>query len=234
MIMEGLDTLVAPSHHAFLLTESAAAAHFNVLSFDTCLFKSATVSTSPGPVISNGNNNNSSNNINNNNNMFTANHNGATGSALNMQHHLQHSHLLQHQHQHSPQHQQQQDQHTQATGTGTGTGANNHLSLLTTTSNNNNNSGNNGNGNGNNAGQSNGGGASGGAGDHAIRASNVQASSAETQQGDLNTPVTTSSDVPSFFGPSTVIEPPPITSKCSRVMSASISWINDFTNCKHI
>lgn len=33
----------------------------------------------------------------------------------------------------------------------------------------------------------------------------------ETQSGDLNTPVTTSSDVPSFFGPSTVVEPPPIT-----------------------
>ncbi|XP_054747179.1 dendritic arbor reduction protein 1 [Anastrepha obliqua] len=46
MIMEGLETLVAPSHHAFLLTESAAAAHFNVLSFDTCLFKT-TAQTSP-------------------------------------------------------------------------------------------------------------------------------------------------------------------------------------------
>lgn len=33
----------------------------------------------------------------------------------------------------------------------------------------------------------------------------------EPQQGDLNTPVTTSSDVPTFFGPSTVVEPPPIT-----------------------
>ncbi|CAH0553811.1 unnamed protein product [Brassicogethes aeneus] len=33
----------------------------------------------------------------------------------------------------------------------------------------------------------------------------------EAQPGDLNTPVTTSSDVPSFFGPSTVVEPPPIT-----------------------
>ncbi|KAG5893957.1 hypothetical protein JTB14_027705 [Gonioctena quinquepunctata] len=33
----------------------------------------------------------------------------------------------------------------------------------------------------------------------------------EAQPGDLNTPVTTSGDVPSFFGPSTVIEPPPIT-----------------------
>lgn len=36
-------------------------------------------------------------------------------------------------------------------------------------------------------------------------------SPSETQSGDLNTPVTTSSDVPSFFGPSTVVEPPPIT-----------------------
>lgn len=31
--------------------------------------------------------------------------------------------------------------------------------------------------------------------------------------GDLNTPVTTSADVASFFGPSTVVEPPPITGK---------------------
>lgn len=30
---------------------------------------------------------------------------------------------------------------------------------------------------------------------------------------DLNTPVTTSADVPTFFGPSTVVEPPPITGK---------------------
>nr|CAI5861321.1 unnamed protein product [Callosobruchus analis] len=36
-------------------------------------------------------------------------------------------------------------------------------------------------------------------------------SPSEAQPGDLNTPVTTSSDIPSFFGPSTVIEPPPIT-----------------------
>lgn len=33
----------------------------------------------------------------------------------------------------------------------------------------------------------------------------------EGPPGDLNTPVTTASDAPSFFGPSTVIEPPPIT-----------------------
>lgn len=36
-------------------------------------------------------------------------------------------------------------------------------------------------------------------------------SSQASAPGDLNTPVTTSSDVPSFFGPSTVVEPPPIT-----------------------
>lgn len=34
----------------------------------------------------------------------------------------------------------------------------------------------------------------------------------DAMPGDLNTPVTTSSEVASFFGPSTVVEPPPITS----------------------
>ncbi|XP_023717402.1 transcription factor Sp8 isoform X2 [Cryptotermes secundus] len=38
-----------------------------------------------------------------------------------------------------------------------------------------------------------------------------EAAAPETQPGDLNTPVTTSGDIPSFFGPSTVVEPPPIT-----------------------
>nr|XP_022919611.1 early growth response protein 1-A-like [Onthophagus taurus] len=33
----------------------------------------------------------------------------------------------------------------------------------------------------------------------------------EPQPGDLNTPVTTSGDIPTFFGPTTVVEPPPIT-----------------------
>ncbi|KAF4517031.1 hypothetical protein B566_EDAN019045 [Ephemera danica] len=33
----------------------------------------------------------------------------------------------------------------------------------------------------------------------------------EPAPGDLNTPVTTSGDIPTFFGPSTVVEPPPIT-----------------------
>lgn len=35
----------------------------------------------------------------------------------------------------------------------------------------------------------------------------------EPPLGDLNTPVTTG-DGPSFFGPSTVVEPPPITGQC--------------------
>lgn len=39
----------------------------------------------------------------------------------------------------------------------------------------------------------------------------------DTIPSDLNTPVTTSADASSFFGPSTVVEPPPITGKsCHR------------------
>ncbi|KAL5273106.1 EGR1.2 family protein [Megaselia abdita] len=45
MIMEGLETLVTPAHHTFLLTESAAAAHFNVLGLDTGFFKSVSQSS---------------------------------------------------------------------------------------------------------------------------------------------------------------------------------------------
>ncbi|XP_067003432.2 E3 SUMO-protein ligase EGR2 isoform X2 [Anabrus simplex] len=48
--------------------------------------------------------------------------------------------------------------------------------------------------------------ASGGGGDLS-----GEAATPEAQPGDLNTPVTTSGDIPSFFGPSTVVEPPPIT-----------------------
>ncbi|KAI5707309.1 hypothetical protein M8J75_016617 [Diaphorina citri] len=39
----------------------------------------------------------------------------------------------------------------------------------------------------------------------------AEAEAPEVPLGDLNTPVTTSGDIPSFFGPSTVVEPPPIT-----------------------
>lgn len=107
MIMDGLDTLPPQHHHhhhasAFLITESAAAAaahHFNVLSFDTCLYK-------------------------------------GTGSVVE----------------------------------------------------------------------------SGGSPVPAVTCSAIEEPiPSEPQPGDLNTPVTTSSDIPSFFGPSTVVEPPPIT-----------------------
>ncbi|XP_072386603.1 uncharacterized protein sr isoform X1 [Diabrotica undecimpunctata] len=108
MIMDTLDTLPNQHHHhhhhssAFLLTESAAAAaaghHFNVLSFDTCLYKTGTSSNSGGSPIP-----------------------------------------------------------------------------------------------------------------ASICSPCEDPSPSEAQPGDLNTPVTTSSDAPSFFGPSTVVEPPPIT-----------------------
>nr|XP_015837968.1 PREDICTED: early growth response protein 1 isoform X1 [Tribolium castaneum] len=112
MIMDGLNTLPAQHHHhhhhhhhsAFLLTESAAAAaaaahHFNVLSFDTCLYKSVASSVDAG---------------------------GSPAPA-------------------------------------------------------------------------------------AVCTAADEPAVSEAQPGDLNTPVTTSSDIPSFFGPSTVVEPPPIT-----------------------
>lgn len=45
----------------------------------------------------------------------------------------------------------------------------------------------------------------------------------EPQPGDLNTPVTTSGDIPSFFGPSTVVEPPPITGMPESKQSIHLS-----------
>lgn len=104
MIMDGLDTLPAQHHHhhhsTFLLTEAAAAAHhFNVLSFEPCLFRgtSSSIESGGSPVPA------------------------ATGSAAD------------------------------------------------------------------------------------------ESTPSEPQPGDLNTPVTTSGDIPTFFGPTTVVEPPPIT-----------------------
>lgn len=114
MIMDGLDTLPAQHHHhhhasAFLLTESAAAAaahHFNVLSFDTCLYKTSGISVDSG------------------------------GSPVPA----------------------------------------------------------------------------------AVCSADDDQPPPDTQPGDLNTPVTTSGDVPSFFGPSTVVEPPPITGEYRRAI----------------
>lgn len=51
-----------------------------------------------------------------------------------------------------------------------------------------------------------------------------EAAAPETQPGDLNTPVTTSGDIPSFFGPSTVVEPPPITGKICFIVMLSDSY----------
>lgn len=144
--MEGLETLVAPSHHAFLLTESAAAAHFNVLSFDTCLLKSAATTTTSFL-----------NNNNNNNNLFAINNNTSTSPGINC-----------------------------------------NIDCMNASSNSNNNESNHPSHHTN----------------HIEQNSNTEHhqshSIADAHTGDLNTPVTTSSDIPSFFGPNT-IDPPPIT-----------------------
>ncbi|KFB44637.1 AGAP002773-PA-like protein [Anopheles sinensis] len=238
MIMEGLETLVAPSHHTFLLTESAAAAHFNVLSFDTCgLFKTGTTTTSLGL------NNNSTATPNNNHHhhLYHPYHHQtavSTASALShhQPHHLHHHHHhTQHQQHHTSTQQQQQQQHNSpnsaivsssasASSSGAASVANStaitthttattsvtashhsthhqhhphhpHLSLLST-------------------GGSNSSAVSGGhhSSDSGTGDDHSQ-SQTDAQAGDLNTPVTTSGDIPSFFGPSTVVEPPPITAR---------------------
>ncbi|XP_055644272.1 serine-rich adhesin for platelets isoform X2 [Toxorhynchites rutilus septentrionalis] len=195
MIMEGLETLVAPPHHTFLLTESAAAAHFNVLSFDTCgLFKTAATTTSLGL-----NNNNSATPNNNHHHLYHPYHHQTHTAAT---HHSQtathHHHTVQ-----TPNSSSSNSNNnntstssssitTQTTST-TSTTSNSHhphLSLLSTTA----------------------------ASTHHSSDSNLHQSSddhsqsqGDAQTGDLNTPVTTSGDIPSFFGPSTVVEPPPIT-----------------------
>jgi hypothetical protein len=194
MIMEGLETLVTPSHHAYLLTESAAAAHFNVLSFDTCsLFKTAATTAS-------------SFNLNNNNHTIA-----------NNNHHPSQTQLMSSQshHHHQQQQQQMQQPTTQQTSTVNTSSSNSSIitsshsstsvtqssktdstivsSTITTTT-------------------------SSTSGHHSHPTLNIQETQSQTadriqhqQTGDLNTPVTTSSDIPSFFGPSTVVEPPIIT-----------------------
>ncbi|EEB13429.1 hypothetical protein Phum_PHUM239240 [Pediculus humanus corporis] len=51
---------------------------------------------------------------------------------------------------------------------------------------------------------------------------NSEPAAPEPQHGDLNTPVTTSGDIPTFFGPSTVVEPPPITGETFQTQA--IIW----------
>lgn len=245
MIMEGLETLVAPSHHAFLLTESAAAAHFNVLSFDTCLFKTtAQTSPSTAPVsassaatylsapssfgsghlgaqtllhysLSTNNNNNNSNHSNSNSNSSTSHH---------QHHHQQHNSVtnvssestlsiispsrsvgnsVSGRNSSGPQ-TTTTARTTVSSVTPTATSGRNsasHLSLLNTHH--------------SPSGSSNDTSSVGKNHHHSSHQnnSNNPHESCDTQTGDLNTPVTTSSDIPSFFGPSTVVEPPPITGK---------------------
>lgn len=187
--MEGLETLVTPSHHhTYLLTESAAAAHFNVLSFDTCsLFKTAATTAS-------------SYNLNNNNHS-TANNNHHSQTQLLNNHHLQQMQqsTLQHQTAANTSNSSITSSHsatsvTQAKSDSTAVSSS---TATTTTST---------------------------AGHHhpTLNIHETQQQSADRnvqqQTGDLNTPVTTSGDIPSFFGPSTVVEPPIITGTSSLLL----------------
>lgn len=201
--MEGLETLVTPSHHAYLLTESAAAAHFNVLSFDTCsLFKTAATTASS---------------FNLNNNHSTTNNNHHQTQLLSTHHHHQQQQQMQ-----QPTTQVSQSSSSNTTSNSSNSSSSNTSShsatsvthsktdsvtsstvnATTTTST-----------------------SSGQHHHHHHHAhhhptlnihESVQQQTADrggiqlSQTGDLNTPVTTSSDHPSFFGPSSVVVEPPI------------------------
>lgn len=227
MIMEGLETLVAPSHHAFLLTESAAAAHFNVLSFDTCLFKT-TAQTSPSTAVTSATtylttpssfagthlgaqtllhyNISSNTNITNNSAAATSPHQSNTNSVLSAA--ISRTSRLSSTTPTTSQPNQIAAASSNSaavtsasieTNSSSSSGRNSaHLSLLNTTQHS---------PCGSIAGDS-------GVGNDSVSA-NIKCG--EAQLGDLNTPVTTSSDIPSFFGPSTVVEPPPITGKILKI-----------------
>lgn len=237
MIMEGLETLVAPSHHTFLLTESAAAAHFNVLSFDTCLFKTsaqsspstsgATYLTTPssfggGPLgtqtLLHYNLSTSTSSSLSPTSLAESSTAAATTAASSASATSTNSSLSRHSNRLpaisvAPETQQQQQHHQQqqgspihhhnspsiasaavtiSTNTNSGRNSASHLSLLNTTQ------------------HSPVACASVASGADSV---DIKHSHIDAQPGDLNTPVTTSSDIPSFFGPSTVVEPPPITGK---------------------
>lgn len=211
--MDGLETLVAPTHHAFLLTESAAAAHFNVLSFDTCLFKPSSTSS------------------------FATNHllgsvtSGAQSAAAHYQFH------------HHPSSGNNHHHHTTTGGPTSGqsaaAGNTSNSSSSSSNSNSSNNTASAVTGTNISSGtvhpitlgapQADSGPSSRVANSHGptitildngnsglAQSKSINditaGGSTETPQGDLNTPVTTANDLPSFFGPSTVVvEPPPIT-----------------------
>lgn len=184
--MEGLETLVTPSHHhTYLLTESAAAAHFNVLSFDTCsLFKTAATTASFYNL--------------NNNNHSTANNNHHSQTQLLNNHHLQ-------------QMQQSTIQQQTAANTSNSSITSSHSATSVTQSKSDSTA----------VSSSTATTTTSTAGHHHptlnIHESQQQSADRNVQQqtGDLNTPVTTSGDIPSFFGPSTVVEPPIITGTSS-------------------
>lgn len=208
MIMEGLETLVAPTHHAFLLTETAAAAHFNVLSFDTCLFKTSTAAQSSGSpstatylspaqfggshhggASTSSNSLNSSSTASSSSSLLHYTTASAAAAAAAAAAASANNSVLRARNQTatptqggSPGHVAVQPSATASSGRSSAS----HLSLLNTS------------------------------GQHSPTSSAVEQVEAHKQliealPGDLNTPVTTSSDIPSFFGPTTVVEPPPIT-----------------------
>lgn len=217
MIMEGLETLVAQPHHAFLLTETAAAAHFNVLSFDTCLFKTSTAqssSISPSSAAAAsylttaqfGGAASTSTSSNSNSQTSLLHYTAAAASASHINNN--NNSVLRARNQTatptqggSPGNVAAQPIASSAasisatvTGASSGRSSASHLSLLNTSQ------------------QS-----PVSAAEHGVAVEAKQL--IEALPGDLNTPVTTSSDIPSFFGPSTVVEPPPITGKFPQSVS---------------
>lgn len=171
MIMEGLETLVTPTHHTFLLTESAAAAHFNVLGLDTGFLKSVSQSSALSATP----------------NITTAHISPVTASNFV---------VSQHQHQQHQSLPQQSASHHRTTSEQVSIPnlikplptvrsvsvlkqPSTHLSLITESS---------------------------------SSANNISTQRDKHKDNieDLNTPISTSS-IPSFFGPSSVLEPPPIT-----------------------
>lgn len=216
MIMEGLETLVAQPHHAFLLTETAAAAHFNVLSFDTCLFKTSTAqssSISPSSAAAasylstaqfGAASTSSSSNSNSQTSLlhYTSTSTAAT-SHNNNNNNINNNSVLRARNQTATPTQGGSPGNVAAqpiAGSASSAGAANsgrssasHLSLLNTSQ------------------QS-----PVSASEHGVAVEAKQL--IEALPGDLNTPVTTSSDIPSFFGPSTVVEPPPITGKFIQII----------------
>lgn len=277
MIMEGLETLVAPSHHAFLLTESAAAAHFNVLSFDTCLFKT-TAQTSPSTAatsaatylstpshtfggghlgaaqtllhynLSTANNNHqtaiacssssssSACNTPTTNNIATsavAGTNSALSAAISR---TNFTRIVNNNNSSSNSNSSNNSCNTVATAVQQANAALTSPTLaasaITAANSTNNNSNNSGRNSAthlsllNTAQHSPGSHAAASLGGVVATPNGVDivsgivkqslpsdAQCGDTQTGDLNTPVTTSNDIPSFFGPSTIVEPPPITGK---------------------